>query len=129
MQEAGRNRRVDDARISDIQDSVHEIRSDVRGLERRLERSDDRISDVERGMIETAAAQKALESVMNAENRRLSEKIDGVQCSVNEVHKTFVHHSNMEESDRRTMMRAVIATFTSLLGAIGWWLFSQHTGG
>ncbi|MBT8147288.1 MAG: hypothetical protein KJN90_10580 [Gammaproteobacteria bacterium] len=118
----------DDARITDIQNSVHEIRADVRGMERRLERSDSRISDVERDVIETAAAQKALESIMNSENGRLSDKIDNIQKSVSDIYNTFVQHTRLEEADRRTMMRAVFATFISFISAIAWWMFSQHTG-
>jgi hypothetical protein len=120
------DRRADDARLSDIQDSVHQIRSDVRGLERRYERSEERISDVERSVIENAAAQKALEQVMNAENQRLTDRIQSVNENVSRVGKSLEDHTSMQRNDFKVAMRLLLSVLFSVLGAILYVYFEHY---
>lgn len=113
------DRASDDRRLTDIQDSVHDIRSDVRGLERRFERSEERISDVERNVIENTASQRALEQVMNAETHRLTDKIDGVNDNVSSVAKRLEAHTEQQGKDFKGAMRILITILISILGTAG----------
>lgn len=113
------DRASDDRRLTDIQDSVHDIRSDVRGLERRFERSEERISDVERNVIENTAAQRALEQVMNAETHRLTDKIDVVNDSVMGVSSRLGSHVDQQSRDFKSAFRILITILISILGTAG----------
>lgn len=122
-------RASDDRRLSDIQDSVHEIRNDVRGIEKRWERSEQRISEVERQVIENAASQRALEQVMNAENQRLTDKIDTVNGSVERVGVALRDHAEEQTNDFKGAMKVVISMLVTILGTLGWFVFTKVNGG
>lgn len=122
-------RASDDRRLSDIQDSVHEIRNDVRGIEKRWERSEQRITEVERQVIETSAAQRALEQVMSAETQRLTDKIDGVNQSVERVGTSLREHAEAQAGDFKSAMKLVISMLVTVLGTIGWFVFVKSSGG
>jgi len=120
------NRRADDPRINDIQQSVHEIRTDVRGLERRLERNDGRVSDVERQVIENSAAQRALESIMNSEHRRLSDKIDLIHDSIDKLSSAWRDRTSQDTQDRKSLLKILFTMLTTVIGAVAWFMFSKH---
>lgn len=127
MQDECTDRRRDDARIADIQESVHEIRADMRGLERRLDKTDLRISDIERETIETQAAQKALEAVMNAEHRRLTDKVDLVQGSITALAERLAGHMDGVNSDARSTFRVLVGILLTIVGSLAWWAFQKLT--
>jgi chromosome segregation ATPase len=113
------SRASDDRRLTDIQESVHEIRSDVRGLERRFERGEERITDVERKVIENTSAQRALEQVMSSETLRLTDKIDTVNGSVNAVAVRLQAHSDQQSRDFKGAMRILVTILLSIFGTAG----------
>lgn len=112
-------RASDDRRLSDIQESVHEIRTDVRSMERRLERNDERINSVEREVIENTAAQRALEQVMNSETHRLTDKIDQVNTHVGSVNSRLEDHTTQQAKDFKAAFRVLITILVSILGTAG----------
>lgn len=116
-------RRSDEVRLTDIQDHVHEIRSDVRGMERRFERAEARVNDVERKVIENAAAQRALEQIMNAENQRLTDRIDQVDRSVERVGSRLEEHAEEQSRDFKSATKLVVGLLLSVLGSIGYIIF------
>lgn len=121
------DRRRDEARLQDIQESVHEIRADMRGLERRLDKTDLRISDIERETIETQAAQKALEAVMNAEHRRLTDKVELVQGAITDLTSRLTKHMSEVSNDQKQTFRVVVGILFTIVGTLAWWAFQRIT--
>lgn len=121
-------RASDDRRLTDIQESVHEIRSDVRGLERRFERNEERINDVEREVIEQAANQRALEAVMSSETHRLTDKIDQVNTSVKDVSGNLRVHIEQQTRDFKSAFRILVSILITMLGT-GGVIIIQHIFG
>ena len=121
------DRRREEARIQDIQESVHEIRADMRGLERRLDKTDLRISDIERETIETQAAQKALEAVMNAEHRRLTDKVELVQGSITDLAARLTRHMSEASNDLKQTFWVVLGILFTIVGTLAFWAFQRIT--
>jgi hypothetical protein len=107
-----------DARLSDIQATVHGIKGAQSAMERRMDRSDTRMSELERSIIEVQAEQRGAEKVMTAEHVRLHEKVDGVL-------NILRSHTEREDQDRRQQIGLQWSTFLALAGALAWWVFER----
>lgn len=121
--------RAEDARLTDIQESVHHINDSIHHIETRLDRSDERITSVERQVMQNTANQNALELVMNAEHRRLSDKVDLLHGSMSRVDDTLKGFTERETQNARKILFVVLTTLLSVLGCIGYLMLTNMING
>lgn len=107
-----------DARLSDIQATVHGIKGAQSAMERRLDRNETRMSEMERSLVEVQAEQRGAEKIMTAEHIRLHEKVDG-------IYQILRDHTEREAADRRSLVLLSWSTFLAVAGALAWWAFDR----
>lgn len=123
------DRRQDDARIDEIKSSVHRIDQSLAHLGDRFDKQDSRMTDTERAVMRVQAEHDALKLVMAADNSRLGEKIDGVRDSVTRdvgaIRTTMDNHLKSEEGFQRKTLFFLATILVSVVGTIGWSLFTK----